>query len=77
MFERKKIIPIQNIKVIILINFHLFQIKNVYLNPEMFSTVNNLATPTMKIKRLACRQVFKETILELYNEFDNIKRAKL
>lgn len=53
------------------------QIKNVYLNPEMFSTVNNLATPTMKIKRLACRQVFKETILELYNEFDNIKRAKL
>jgi len=53
------------------------QIKNIHLNPEMFSTVNNLATPTMKIKRLACRKVFKETIQKLYNEFDSIAMAKL
>ena len=49
------------------------QIKNIYLHPEAFSIDNELATPTMKIKRLAIREYFKSTILSLYAEISNSK----
>ena len=44
------------------------QVKNIYLYPVMFSVENDLATPTMKIKRLAVREHFKDVILDLYSE---------
>lgn len=53
------------------------QVRNIYLHPEMFSLDNNLATPTMKIKRLAVRQHFKETVLALYSEYENLTKSKL
>ncbi len=49
------------------------QIKNIHLHPEVFSIENELATPTMKIKRLAIREYFKDTILNLYAEVSNLK----
>ncbi len=49
------------------------QIKNIHLHPEVFSIENELATPTMKIKRLAIREYFKEIILNLYAEVSNLK----
>ena len=53
------------------------QVRNIYLHPEMFSLDNNLATPTMKIKRLAVRQHFKDTVLALYSEYENLTKSKL
>ena len=44
------------------------QIRNIYLHPEMFTIDNELATPTMKIKRLAVREYFKNEIVNLYAE---------
>ena len=34
------------------------QIQNIHLHPDMFTIDNQLATPTMKIKRLAVREDF-------------------
>lgn len=53
------------------------QVRNIYLHPDMFSIQNNLATPTMKIKRLAVRKHFKDTILALYTEYESLTKAKL
>ena len=39
----------------------------------MFTLENDLATPTMKIKRLAVREKFKEIIKNLYEEVSNSK----
>ena len=54
------------------------QVRSVYLHPEMFTLQNELATPTMKIKRLAVRQKFKDIVLGLYTEYENnMTKAKL
>ena len=44
------------------------QIQNIHLHPDMFTIDNQLATPTMKIKRLALREYFKNIIESLYAE---------
>jgi long-chain acyl-CoA synthetase len=44
------------------------QIRNIHLHPELFTIDNQLATPTMKIKRLAVRDFFKNVIENLYAE---------
>ncbi len=46
------------------------QIRSLYLHPEMFTLQNELATPTMKIKRLSVRQKFKDIVLGLYKEYE-------
>lgn len=52
------------------------QIRNIHLHPVIFSIDNELATPTMKIKRIAVREHFKNIILDLYSEVASAK-AKL
>jgi len=52
------------------------QIRSIYLHPEMFSLQNELATPTMKIKRLSVRQKFKDIVLGLYTEYEESMKPK-
>ncbi|KAF3841143.1 hypothetical protein F7725_007005 [Dissostichus mawsoni] len=42
------------------------QVKNIYINNEMFSIMNGLLTPTLKAKRPELKEYFKEKIDRLY-----------
>ncbi|XP_042895963.1 long-chain-fatty-acid--CoA ligase 1 isoform X2 [Parasteatoda tepidariorum] len=42
------------------------QVKDIYLNPEMFSIDNGLLTPTLKTKRPDCKKCFMDVINSMY-----------
>lgn len=42
------------------------QVRDIALNPDMFSVQNGLLTPTLKAKRTELRSHFKEEIRQLY-----------
>ncbi|GFS14781.1 long-chain-fatty-acid--CoA ligase 1 [Elysia marginata] len=44
------------------------QVKDIYLEPEVFSIENELLTPTMKNKRVALRRKYASTVEQLYVE---------
>lgn len=43
-----------------------FQVKDIYIFPELFSVENGLLTPTFKNKRPQLRKFFKQQVQELY-----------
>ena len=45
----------------------LFQVKDIYLHPEPFSSENNLLTPTFTSKRPQLRRHFAAQISAVYN----------
>ncbi|VDO78896.1 unnamed protein product, partial [Soboliphyme baturini] len=46
--------------------FSFEQVKDIYLHPEPFSIENNLLTPTLKAKRPALKEYFKQQIAQMY-----------
>jgi long-chain acyl-CoA synthetase len=52
------------------------KIRNIHLHHEPFTLENNLATPTLKLKRISLRQYFKDSIDKLYAE-NSAKTSKL
>ncbi|CAK9300538.1 unnamed protein product [Gordionus sp. m RMFG-2023] len=46
------------------------QIKDIHLNPDMFSVENNLLTPTMKAKRGSLARFFKPQLQNMYSNLD-------
>lgn len=50
------------------LTFFPFQVKDIYLHPEMFSVANGLLTPTLKSRRTDIRRVFEEQISSMYSK---------
>ena len=46
----------------------LERVKKVYLSPIQFNTENDLATPTMKVKRYNVKKYFEKELQDLYEE---------
>ena len=46
----------------------VWQVKDIYLHPDPFSTQNNLLTPTLKAKRPEIRKYFKPQLDDLYSK---------
>jgi long-chain acyl-CoA synthetase len=42
--------------------------KDIFLSAEAFSVENNILTPTFKLKRNACRQVYGKQVEDMYKE---------
>jgi long-chain acyl-CoA synthetase len=47
-----------------------FQVKDIYLQDELFSLENGLLTPTMKSKRNELHKRFQKEIEEMYKSLD-------
>lgn len=54
--------------VILGLTFLPFQVKDIYVHPEMFSVANGLLTPTLKSRRTDIRRVFQEQISSMYSK---------
>eukprot|EP01129_Flabellula_baltica_P016886 TRINITY_DN9190_c0_g1_i1.p1 TRINITY_DN9190_c0_g1~~TRINITY_DN9190_c0_g1_i1.p1 ORF type:complete len:729 (+),score=164.84 TRINITY_DN9190_c0_g1_i1:52-2238(+) len=52
------------------------RIRSLYLYPEEFSTENDLATPTMKLKRPQLKEFFKDVIDRMYEEINSKEKGK-
>ena len=47
-------------------NAFYFQVKDIYLHPELFSVENGLLTPTFKTKRQEVQKYFAQQIDDMY-----------
>jgi fatty acid CoA ligase FadD9 len=48
--------------------------KNVYLTEEQWTTDNNLLTPSFKLRRPALSKHYREQVVQLYNELENLEQ---
>lgn len=49
----------------------VLQVADVHLHPELFSTENDLMTPTFKIKRPQAKKTFQEALNAMYAKLPN------
>ena len=55
-----------------MLSFDGLQVKNIFLNPELFSVENGLLTPTLKAKRNDLRHHFSREIQDMYTALGDI-----